>query len=68
MTEIRKIHTGLPGLIVDMLTAVVLADIGEFDISKGLDKEITLLYSYLKTVRNPSVLTGIDGMVISVFW
>lgn len=38
--EIRKIHTGLPGLIVDMLTAVVLADIGEFDISKGLDKEI----------------------------
>ena len=35
--EIRKIHTGLPGLIVDMLTAVVLADIGEFDVSAGED-------------------------------
>ena len=38
--EIRKIHTGLPGLIVDMLTAVVLADIGEFDVSAGEDKDI----------------------------
>lgn len=38
--EIRKIHTGLPGLVVDMLTAVTLADIGEFEISKGADKDI----------------------------
>lgn len=38
--EIRKIHTGLPGLIVDMLAAVVLADIGEFEISKAADRDI----------------------------
>ena len=38
--EIRKIHTGLPGLVVDMLTAVTLADIGEFDIAKAEDREI----------------------------
>lgn len=38
--EIRKIHTGLPGLIVDMLTAVVLADIGDFEIHNGTDKDI----------------------------
>ena len=38
--EIRKIHTGLPGLIVDMLTAVTLADIGEFEIEDGTDREI----------------------------
>lgn len=29
--EMRKIHTGLPALIVKVLTAVVLADMNEFD-------------------------------------
>lgn len=38
--EMRKIHTGLPGLIVDMLAAVVLADIGEFEIKNATDREI----------------------------
>ena len=38
--EIRKIHTGLPGLIVDMLTAVTLADVSGFDIPDGQDREI----------------------------
>lgn len=38
--EIRKIHTGLPGLIVDMLTAVTLADIGEFQIKNAEDRDI----------------------------
>lgn len=38
--EIRKIHTGLPGLIVDMLTTVTLADIGKFEIKNAEDREI----------------------------
>lgn len=29
--EMRKIHTGLPGLIVRMLAAIVLADMNDFD-------------------------------------
>ena len=31
--EIRKIHTGLPGMIVRILTSVVLADMSDFDFS-----------------------------------
>lgn len=38
--EMRKIHTGLPGLIVDMLTTVSLADIGEIEIKNAKDREI----------------------------
>lgn len=38
--EMRKIHTGLPGLITDMLTSVVLADVGSFEIPDGTDREI----------------------------
>lgn len=29
--EMRKIHTGLPGLIIRILTAIVLADMNDFD-------------------------------------
>lgn len=38
--EIRKIHTGLPGLVVDMIAAVTLADIGEFQIKNAEDRDI----------------------------
>lgn len=33
--EMRKIHTGLPGLIVRILSAIVLADMNDFDFSGG---------------------------------
>ena len=36
--EMRKIHTGLPGLIVRILSAIVLADMNEFDFS-GNDRQ-----------------------------
>ena len=29
--EMRKIHTGLPGLIVKILASIVLSDMGDFD-------------------------------------
>lgn len=35
--EIRKIHTGLPGMIVRILTAVVLADMNDFDFAGSED-------------------------------
>lgn len=38
--EMRKIHTGLPGIMVDTLAAVVLADINEFEIPNEADREI----------------------------
>ena len=31
--EMRKIHTGLPGLIIRLLSALVLADMNDFDFS-----------------------------------
>lgn len=33
--EMRKIHTGLPGLIVRILAAIVLADMNDFDFSEN---------------------------------
>ena len=33
--EMRKIHTGLPGLMVRVLSAIVLADMNDFDFSGG---------------------------------
>ena len=38
--EIRKVHTGLPGLIVKVLTDVVLNDLNDFDFE--LDKNKSL--------------------------
>lgn len=38
--EIRKIHTGIPGIIVDMLTAVVLTDLNKIDFVSKQDEEI----------------------------
>lgn len=38
--EIRKIHTGLPGLIVRILSAIVLADMNEFDFVKEQHREL----------------------------
>lgn len=38
--EIRKIHTGLPGVIVDVLTSVVLADLNEIKFKNAQDKDI----------------------------
>lgn len=38
--EMRKIHTGLPGLIVRVLTAVVLADMNEFEFESGKQEEL----------------------------
>ena len=33
--EMRKIHTGLPGLIVRILSEIVLADMGDFDFTEN---------------------------------
>ena len=33
--EMRKIHTGLPGLIIKVLTSVVLADMNDFEFDSG---------------------------------
>lgn len=38
--EMRKIHTGLPGLIVKVLTAVVLADMNDFEFESGKQEEL----------------------------
>lgn len=38
--EIRKIHTGLPSLIVDMLSTVTLADIGQIEIKNAQARKI----------------------------
>ncbi|MEE0740781.1 MAG: phage portal protein [Emergencia sp.] len=38
--EIRKIHTGIPGLIVDVLTSVCLADAGEIEFENKEDEEV----------------------------
>jgi hypothetical protein len=37
--EMRKIHTGLPGLIVRTLTAIVLPDMGEFEFTDSEENE-----------------------------
>ena len=37
--EIRKIHTGIPGVIVDTLATVVLTDLNEIEFQKNQDKE-----------------------------
>lgn len=38
--EMRKIHTGLPGLIVRILSAIVLADMNDFDFAEEKQKKI----------------------------
>ena len=38
--EMRKIHTGIPGIIVDMLSTVVLTDLNQIDFESENDKEI----------------------------
>lgn len=38
--EMRKIHTGLPGLMVDVLASVVLADINEFKFKNEEERRI----------------------------
>lgn len=38
--EMRKIHTGLPGLIVRILSAIVLADMNDFDFERDTQKKI----------------------------
>lgn len=37
--EMRKIHTGLPGLIVRILVAITLADMNDFEFSEGNGKQ-----------------------------
>lgn len=37
--EMRKIHTGLPGLIVRTLTSIVLADMNDFEFKETKNKE-----------------------------
>lgn len=36
----RKIHTGLPGLMVNVLTSVVLADMNDFEFESGKQEEL----------------------------
>lgn len=38
--EMRKIHTGLPALIVRVLTSVVLADMNDFDFDSGKQEQL----------------------------
>lgn len=38
--EIRKIHTGLPGLIVDVLTEIVYADMNDFEFKSSNQQQI----------------------------
>ena len=38
--EIRKIHTGLPGIIVDRLTDIIITDFSQITFIKDTDKEI----------------------------
>lgn len=38
--EMRKIHTGLPGLIVRILTAIVLSDMNEFEFNNPAQEKI----------------------------
>ena len=38
--EMRKIHTGLPSLIVRVLTAIVLADMNDFEFNDVQQEEI----------------------------
>ena len=38
--EMRKIHTGLPGLIVRILTAIVLADMNDFEFKTTAQEQI----------------------------
>lgn len=38
--EMRKIHTGIPGLIVDVLTKIVLADMSDFEFELPKHKQI----------------------------
>jgi hypothetical protein len=37
--EIRKIHTGLPGMITDVLASIVIADMNEIEITAGRKNE-----------------------------
>lgn len=37
--EIRKIHTGLPGMIVDVLSSLVVADMNDIEITDSRQKE-----------------------------
>ena len=38
--EMRKVHTGIPGIIVDMLSTVVLTDLNQIEFENDNDKEI----------------------------
>lgn len=38
--EMRKIHTGLPGLMVRILTAIVLADLNEFEFKAPSQEQV----------------------------
>lgn len=38
--EMRKIHTGLPGLIIRILTAIVLADMNDFDFDSPAQEQL----------------------------
>ena len=38
--EMRKIHTGLPGLIVRTLSAIVLADMNDFEFKDAMQEEL----------------------------
>lgn len=65
--EIRKIHTGLPGIIVDMLATVTLADMETIEITNGdqraiwekIDEENQFTKGLEEVVK--SVLTIGDG-------
>ena len=54
--EMRKLHTGLPGLIVRILSAIVLADMNDFDFTgneryESVWKEIAKENSFIKKLE-----------------
>ena len=38
--EMRKIHTGLPGLIIRILTSIVLSDMNDFEFAEEQQKQL----------------------------
>lgn len=56
--EMRKIHTGLPGIMVDTLASVVLADIKDFNFEDQTDAEI-----WEKIDQENSFMKNLEGAV-----
>lgn len=59
--EMRKVHTGIPGNTVDMLTAVSLADMGTIEIKNGGHRDI-----WKKIEEENQFIKGLENTVKQV--